>query len=172
MKNRINGPEKIWVIEAKPEREELVCSCCAALGYRLEKARRDEHADTELIFLLEDAALADAEKIRQCSAVFEQLAEIDRRVTRFYLEKVCLVGMAGAFCLGLSFVALRLKLHILFTLLLLLGLFGCTITLSLRPLVTGMGQKKLSGGEAALLAELEALLKQNDEKQNDGGNEA
>ena len=50
MKNRINGPEKIWVIEAKPEREELVCSCCAALGYRLEKARRDEHADTELIF--------------------------------------------------------------------------------------------------------------------------
>ena len=104
--------------------------------------------------------------------MFEQLAEIDRRVTRFYLEKVCLVGMAGAFCLGLSFVALRLKLHILFTLLLLLGLFGCTITLSLRPLVTGMGQKKLSGGEAALLAELEALLKQNDEKQNDGGNEA
>lgn len=167
MTDKTSEPEKIWVLQTSPDREELICSCCKALGYLLEKVKREEHADTELIFLLADPASADPKKIRQCGILFEQLAEIDRQVTRYYLEKVCLVGLAGAFCLGFSFVALWAKLHALFTLLLLLGLFGCTITLSLRPLFTGMGRKKLGGKEPALIAELAALL-----KQNDGGDEA
>lgn len=167
MNDKTNGPEKVWVLAVNPERETLIRSCCEALGYRLEKTRREEHADTELIFLLEDPALADPAKIRQCSDVFGQLAAIDRQVTRYYLEKVCLVGLAGAVCLGLSFAALRAGLHTLFTLLLLLGIFGCTITLSLRPLFTDMGRKKLGGGEPALIAELQALL-----NPDNGGNEA
>lgn len=167
MTDKVNAPEKVWVLQVNPEREELICSYCEALGYRLEKAKHEEHADTELIFLLEEPALADPAKLRQCAAVFEQLAAIDRQVTRYYLKKVCLVGLAGAFCLGLSFAALQAGLHVLFTLLLLLGIFGCTITLSLRPLFTGMGRKKLAGEEPALLAELDVLL-----KQNNGGYEA
>lgn len=162
MNDKTSNPEKVWVLQVNPEREELICSCCEALGYRLEKARHEDHADTELIFLLEDPALADPAKLRQCGTIFEQLAEINRQVTRYYLEKVCLVGLAGAFCLGCSFAALWAGLHALFTILLLLGIFGCTITLSLRPLFTGMGRKKLGGGEPALIAELQTLLNLND----------
>ena len=172
MTEKTSGPEKIWVLQTSPEREELICSCCEALGYRLGKAKREEHTDTELIFLLTDPASADPDKIRQCGVLFARLAAIDRRVTRYYLEKVCLVGLAGAFCLGFSVAALRVGLHALFTLLLILGIFGCTVTLYLRPLFTGMGRKKLGGEEPALIAELAALLKRNDEKQIDGGDEA
>ena len=63
-----------------------------------------------------------------------------------------MVGMAGAVCIGLSFLFLHLGWHIVFTLSLLLGLCGCSVTLALRPLLTRMGLRKL-GGEIPSLEE-------------------
>ena len=161
MTDKTEKPEKVLILQVSPGREELVRSCYEALGYQLEKVGREEHADTQMIFLLEDPASADPAKIQQCRSVLDRLEAIDRRVTYYYLQLVCLVGMVGAVCLGLSFAALWAGQHALFTVLLIAGIFGCTVTLYLRPLFTGMGMKKYGGEEPALIAELQSLLKNN-----------
>lgn len=167
MTDKTEKPEKVLVLQVSPEREELVRSCYETLGYQLEKVVREEHADTQMIFLLEDPALADMAKMKQCRSVLGKLEAIDRRVTYYYLQLVCLVGLTGAVCIGLSFAALRAGQHALFTVLLILGIFGCTVTLYLRPLFTGMGMRKYGGEEPALIAELQSLL-----KNNEGGEKA
>lgn len=167
MTDKTEKPEKVLVLQVSPGREELVRSCYETLGYQLEKVKREEHADTQMIFLLEDPALADLAKIQKCRSVLGKLEAIDKRVTYYYLQLVCLVGLIGAVCIGLSFAALRSGQHALFTVLLILGIFGCTVTLYLRPLFTGMSMRKYGGEELALIAELQSLL-----KNNEGGEKA
>lgn len=153
-----NVLEKTLTLQVRPEREQLIGSCYEAMGYRLERITRNEHADTKLEFVLEDPASAEPETLGQCRSILGKLEEIDRQVTYYFLKLDCLVGLIGAVCLGLSVVSLRAGLHVLFTILLILGLFGCSITLYLRPLFTRMGMKKYGGEEPALIAELYALL--------------
>ena len=167
MTDKTEKAEKVLILQVSPGREELVRACYEALGYQLEKVTREEHADTQMIFLLEAPASADPAKIQQCRSVLDRLEAIDKRVTYYYLRLVCLVGLIGAVCIGLSFAALRAGQHALFTVLLILGIFGCTITLYLRPLFTGMGMRKYGGEEPALIVELQSLL-----NNKDGGEEA
>ena len=145
-------------MQIRPEREALFSSCYKAMGYRLEDAKRADHMDTQLTFRSEDPNAMDPERKNKAEALLAKLLEIDQRVTRYYLQLVCLVGMIGAACIGCSFIALKADLHILFTLLLLIGIFGCTITLYLRPLFTRWGMRKYGTEEPALIAELEELL--------------
>ena len=161
----MDSPKERLTVQVKPEREKLVRLCYERLGYRPATVKRDEHADTQLEFVLEDAASCDPQRMERCEAILGKLTEIDRQVTYYFLKLDCLVGLVGAACLGLSVVALRAGVHWLFTVLLIAGLFGCTITLYLRPVFTRMGMKKHGGEEPAMLAELLALL-------NEGGETA
>ncbi len=151
-------PEK-RLMHVRPEREELICSTCEALGYRLQEAKRADHMDTELLFQLEDPEAVSNSCRAKAESLLARLMQLDAQVTRYYLKLVCLVGMVGAACLGFSFAALKADLHILFTLLLIIGIFGCTITLYLRPLFTRMGMKKYGSEESAIIAELDSLLR-------------
>lgn len=145
-------------LSVPPEREQLVLSCYEKLGYQTESVVRDEHGDTKITFCLQDADAFDPERAARVDAIFAELFAIDRQVMLYYLKRVCLVGLIGAACIGLSFSALHFHVHWLFTVLLLIGIFGCTITLSLRPLFTRMGMRQYGETEPALLAELNALL--------------
>lgn len=94
----------------------------------------------------------------------QEIEVIDSKVIRYYLERVVLVGLAGAVCIGLSFLFLHLHIHIAFTLFLLVGLTGCTVTLALRPLFTSMGLKKLGADIPELESRLRALLAKADRR--------
>ena len=159
--------EQTLTLLVRPERERLVCLCYEALGYRLDKIRREEHADTQMVFQLDDVTSADPARILQCRSILEKIEAIDKQVTYYFLKLDCLVGMIGAACLGLSFAALHAGQHVFFTILLILGIFGCTVTLYLRPVFTRMGMKKYGGEEPVLIAELWSLL-----DLKDGGEEA
>lgn len=158
------APEERLSLSVGPERESLVCACFEKLGYRLESKKEEPHADSTLTFMLEDPVAFDSERMERCQTLLKKLQEIDRRVTRYFLQLDCLIGLIGAICIALSFTALRARLQGLFTILLVLGLFGCTITLYLRPLFTRMGRRKFAGEEPALLSELQALLDLNGEE--------
>ena len=153
-----NSLEKTISLSVRPEREKLVCSCYEALGYHVEKAERREHENTQVTLVYAGTASLDTAGQEHCRALLERLEAIEKQVIYYYLKLVCGVGLAGAACIGLSFAALHFGQHALFTILLILGIFGCTITLYLRPLFTGMGLKKYGGEEPALIAELQALL--------------
>lgn len=153
-----NSLEKVLTLQVRPEREHLIGFCYEAMGYRLERITRNEHADTMLEFVLEDSASAESETYERCRAILKKIEEIDKQVSYYFLKLDCLVGLIGAVCLGLSVVSLRAGMHVLFTIPLFIGLFGCTITLYLRPVFTRMGMKKYGGEEPALIAELYALL--------------
>lgn len=145
-------------VSVPPERETLVLSCYEKLGYQTESVVRDEHGDTKITLCLQDADAFDPARAARVDAIFAELFAIDRQVMLYYLKRVCLVGLAGAICIGLSFLALHFRVHWLFTALLLIGIFGCTITLSLRPLFTRRGMQRYGEQEPALLAELNDLL--------------
>lgn len=151
-------PERELSLRVGPEREALTRACCEKLGYRMAELRREEHSDTELRFVLERPESYDSGKMERCRGILGKLGEIDKKVTRYFLKLDCLIGLMGAICIGLSFAALRAGVQWLFTVLLALGIFGCTITLYLRPVFTRMGREKYAGEEPALLAELEAIL--------------
>ncbi len=152
---------KQLTVQVRAEREALTAECFEVLGWM--EASRSRESDTSpvtnTVWVREDEeSAAQAEKRARCQAVLGEIEAIDRRVERYYLERVVLVGMAGAACIGLSFLFLHLGLHILFTTSLLLGLFGCSITLALRPLLTRMGLRELGGDIAVLEAKLRMIL--------------
>ena len=150
--------KEMKTVSVPPEREQLVLTYYEKLGYKTESVMRDEHGDTRITFCLQDAGAFDPKRTARVEAILAELFAIDRQVTLYYLKRVCLVGLAGAVCIGLSFLALHFHVHWLFTALLLIGIFGCTITLSLRPLFTRRGMRQYGEKEPALLAELNALL--------------
>ena len=145
-------------VQVVPEREKLVCACYERLGYTAETVRHNESGDAQILFRLNTNNEYDAERMARCEAILAELFEIDREVTVYYLKRVCLVGLIGALCIGLSFLALHGGIRWLFTALLVIGIFGCTITLSLRPLFTRLGMKQFQNRENALLTDLQALL--------------
>ncbi len=149
------------ILQVRGEREALTAECFEVLGWmEVSRSRESDTSPvTNTVWVREDEeSPALTEKRTRCQAVLEEIEAIDRRVERYYLERVVLVGMAGAACIGLSFLFLHLGLHILFTISLLLGLFGCSITLALRPLLTRIGLRKLGGDIPALEAKLRMIL--------------
>ncbi len=148
-------------VQIRQERKALTEDCYQVLGWHV-KSRRvesDTSPVTNTVFVREDEEPADmAKKRARCEAVLAQIEAIDRQVERFYLERVVLVGMAGAACIGLSFLFLHFGWQVVFTLSLLLGLFGCSITLALRPPLTRLGLQALGGEIPALEAKLTAIL--------------
>ena len=150
--------QKERMIQIRPELEEIISSTCEALGYQLMEAKRAPHMDTQLIFQLENAEAVDDRCREKAEGLLARLMDVETQLIHYYLKLVCLVGMIGAACLGFSFTALKADLHILFTLLLIVGIFGCTITLYLRPLLIRMGLKKYGPEEDAIIDELNSLL--------------
>ena len=162
MANGEIGQEKLtrWV---RQERETLTNECYAALGWRVWSRTKENSASpmAKTVFVREDTEPATlAAKRARCEAVLAEIEVIDKNVERYYLERVVLVGLAGAVCIGLSFLFLHLGLHVVFTLSLLLGIFGCSITLALRLPLTRLGLRKLGGGIPALEARLAAILEE------------
>ena len=145
-------------LQVVPEQEGLVQGCYEALGYKLEACRPQDHGDTTLVFRLEEKAAFNEEKFIRCRELLGRLDTMNRQAVRYYLHLVCGVGLAGAVSIGLSFVALQAGIQWLFVVLLLLGLFGCTVTLYLRPSIYKLWMKKHGGEVPGILAELESLL--------------
>ncbi len=172
MPERMNESE-ILRVTVPPEREALVREYCEAFGYRIIGEEHPEHGDMEFIFHPEDPKRPKDERYQKASQVFEKIKEIDGKVRVYYLKRVVLVGMAGAALIGLSFAALHYHQQVLFAILLMLGIFGCTITLYLRPLFTKYGMKKYGAEEQELLAELRKLLEEAaSDSDGKGGNPA
>lgn len=149
------------ILQVRGEREALTAECFRTLGWMEVSLSKESDTSpvTNTVWVRQDEeSLALTEKRARCQAVLGEIEAIDRRVERYYLERVVLVGMAGAACIGLSFLFLHLGLHILFTISLLLGMFGCSITLALRPLLTRIGLRKLGGDIPALEAKLRMIL--------------
>lgn len=160
MANGEIGQEKLtrWV---RQEREAMTADCYAALGWRVWSRTKENSASptAEIVFVREEAEPAAlAAKRARCEAVLAEIEAVDKKVERYYLERVVLVGMAGAACIGLSFLFLHLGWHVVFTLSLLAGLFGCSITLALRQPFTRMGLQKLGGEIPALEEKLRKTL--------------
>ena len=152
---------KQLTIQVRSEREHLTIQCYEALGWQETGRSKESDASpqTNLVLTRESPeSPTDAAKRIRCEAVLQEIEAIDKKVERFYLERVVLVGMAGAACIGLSFLFLRLGWHVVFTLSLLAGLFGCSITLALRPPFTRLGLQKLGGEIPALEEKLCAIL--------------
>lgn len=154
-------------LQVRGEREILTAQCYKALGWQIISRSRENDISplTNIVFAREDAEPAGiAEKRERCEAVLGKIEEIDKKVERYYLERVVVVGMTGAACIGISFLFLHLGLQIMFTLSLLLGLFGCSVTLALRPSLTRIGIRKLGGDVPALEVKLAAILGEEDRK--------
>ncbi len=150
-------------ISVRQGRESVTENCYAALGWQAISRSKESDTSpfTRTVFVREEPESAGVAKKRaRCEAVLAEIEEIDRRVERYYLERVVLVGLAGAVCIGLSFLFLHLGWQVAFTLSLLLGLFLCSITLALRPPFTRMGLRKLGGDVPALEAKLAAILEE------------
>ena len=145
-------------ITVPPERETLVREYCETFGYRICREEHPEHGDAEFFFRPEQPELIKDKRYEKASELFEEIKEIDRKVDRYYLKRVVLVGLAGAALIGISFIALHFHQQILFTILLVLGIFGCTITLNLRPFISKFVMKKYGKKEPELLAQLKNLL--------------
>lgn len=145
-------------LQVIPEQERLVQGCYEALGYRLVSEKPQEHGDTELVMELADESAFEEGKFRRCQELLGRLETLNRRVIRYYLERVVAVGLAGAVCIGLSFLALHFHVQWLFVVLLLLGIFGCTVTLSLRPFFYRQWMKKYGQEVPGILAGLEEAL--------------
>ena len=150
-------------ISVRQGRESVTENCYKALGWQVisRSKENDTSPFTRTVFVREDPDPSDiAAKRARCEAVLAEIEVIDRRVERYYLERVVLVGLAGAVCIGMSFLFLHLGWHVAFTLSLLLGLFLCSITLALRPPFTRMGLRRLGGDVPALEAKLAAILEE------------
>lgn len=143
---------------AYSNREKLYTECYESLGFRVwNRTRESDTSDfVELTFRREDKETKKGFVLRRrCEDILHEIETIDKKVIRYYLERVVLVGLIGAACIGLAFLFLHFHIHIAFTVFLLTGLTGCTVTLALRPLFTSMGLKKYG----AALPELEAQLR-------------
>lgn len=152
---------KNLTLQVRQEREALYTECYESLGYIRVRGTSQGQASTtsETVFIREgDEPEAVTERRKRCEAVLADIEVIDAKVERYYLERVVLVGMAGAACIGLSLLFLHFGWHIAFTLSLLVGLFGCSITLSLRPVFIHMGLKPFGGEILKLEAKLRAIL--------------
>lgn len=147
----------LWV---RQERKALYKECYEALGYtRVSGTREEQAVASETVFVREGEEPEVVENRRKrCESVLADIEAIDAKVERYYLERVVLVGLAGAACIGLSFLFLHLGWHIVFTLSLLVGLFGCTVTLALRPAFTRMGLKRFGGEVPELETKLRAIF--------------
>lgn len=143
-------------ITIPPEREEIVIASYQSAGFTLADVKRQDHGDTMLIF--SPGNDSDPVKLQKCLDLLNRLFETDRKVTIYYLKLDCLIGLFGVLCFILSAFALRSGGQILFTLLLILGVFCCTITLYLRPLFTNMGMKKYGQNDPAILQELLEMI--------------
>ena len=152
---------KELTLRVRQEREALYTECYEALGYTKIGSTRESDVSTILntVFVREnDEPERVADRRARCEAVLADIEKIDAKAERYYLERVVLVGMAGAACIGLSFLFLHFGWHIPFTLSLLAGLFGCSITLALRSPFTRMGMKRFGGELPQLEARLRAIL--------------
>ena len=160
----MNHPyEEQITVHVRPDREELIRSCCESLGYRTETVTRQAHGDTEILFRPETPIPAGSSLPEEIRSLLRELDDIDRTVDRYFLKRDVLVGMAGAASIGASFVMLHYDQQVLFVIFLALGIFGCTIPLYLRPYFTRKGMEKYGRREPEILAEIETLL------QKDGG---
>lgn len=142
-------------------RERLYIECYEAMGFHLWSRTQDSDTSdfVELTFRREDEETKEGAVLRRkCEALLGEIEKIDKKAGRYYLERVVLVGMIGAVCIGLSFLFLHFHLHIVFTSLLLVGLTGCTVTLALKPLFTSLGLKKFGAGLPELETTLRALM--------------
>ena len=150
-------------VSVRQGRESVTENCYKALGWQAISRSKESGTSplTNTVFVREEVESTDiAEKRGRCEAVLAEIEVIDKKVERYYLERVVLIGLAGAVCIGLSFLFLHLGLHVVFTLSLLLGIFGCSITLALRSPLTRLGLRKLGGGIPALEARLAAILEE------------
>lgn len=148
-------------LRVRQEREALYTECYETLGYIQVKGVPEDQASmiSKVVFAREEEETgAVADRRKRCEAVLADIEAIDAKVDRYYLERVVLVGLAGAACIGLSFLFLHFRWHIAFTLSLLVGLFGCTITLALRPIFTRMGLRRFGGEVPGLEEKLRAIL--------------
>lgn len=163
-----NGSD-IIKLHIRPGRQDLISYSYEQTGYRVEKTEEpgEHQTEAELILRREKGGAPESEYAGKVRRLLEELASIDEKVDYFYLHLVCGVGLAGAVCLGLSFPALHSGIHWLFTLLLIAGVFGCTITLYLRPLFTRMGMEKYGAREPEILAQLKALMGAEQEEENE-----
>ncbi len=150
------------------QREKLYTECYETLGFHVWSRTRESDTSplTELTFRREDAETKEDALLRQkCEDILDEIKQIDAKAERYYLERVVLVGMVGALCIGLSFLFLHFHIHVVFAMLLLIGLICCTVTLSLRPVFTAMGLQKFGVGLPALEAQLRELLDDADKEE-------
>lgn len=150
------------ILDVRTERTSLYINCYETLGYQLKSQTAIEGNDDfkKLCFHSISPECQHKPLETDCEAVLKEIEDIDKRIDLFYLQRVVLVGMVGAGCIALSIVFLLHHLQILFTIFLLLGLFGCTITLGLKPLFVNMGSAKLGTQLPELIQKLDALLKE------------
>lgn len=145
-------------VHAYSNREKLYMECYESLGFHTWSRTRDSDTSNfvELTFRREGGETKTGAVLRRnCEDVLREIESIDKKANRYYLERVVLVGLIGAVCIGLSFLFLHFHIHTAFTAFLLIGLTGCTVTLALRPLFTSIGLKKYG----AALPELEGQLR-------------
>lgn len=145
-------------VHAYSNREKLYMECYESLGFHVWSRTRESNTSdhVELTFRREDEETKEGAVLRRrCEDILCEIEAIDKKAVRYYLERVVLVGLIGALCIGLAFLFLHFHIHIAFTIFLLIGLTDCTVTLALRPLFTAMGLKK----HGATLPELEARLR-------------
>lgn len=152
------------------QREKLYVECYEALGFHVWNRTResDTSALVDITFHGEDAETkSNALLRRKCEGILDEIKQIDVKAERYYLERVVLVGLIGALCIGLSFLFLHLNIRIIFAMLLLIGLILCSVTLTLRPLFISMGLKKFGAEIPKLTAQLEELLEEADTGRED-----
>lgn len=160
MEHRTSGVQTDKVLDVRTERIPLYINCYETLGYRLKSQTAIEGNDDfeNLCFEQTSPECQNKQLETDCEAILKEIGEIDTRVHFFYLQRVVLVGMIGTGCIALSIFLLLHHLQVLFTIFLLLGLFGCTITLGLKPFFLNLGREKLGSRLPELLQELNALL--------------
>lgn len=160
MEHRTSGVQTEKVLGVRTERIPLYINCYETLGYRLKNQATIEGNDDfeKLCFEQTSPECQNKQLETDCETLLKEIDEIDTRVHFFYLQRVVLVGMIGTGCIALSIFLLLHHLQVLFTIFLLLGLFGCTITLGLKPFFLNLGREKLGSRLPELLQELNALL--------------
>lgn len=158
MQEEGNTPQEQIDVRVPSSREQMVCTCMEAIGYRMNTMNRGENIDTEIHLKMEHPEQYDRVRAEKMVELFRRLEAIDQKVTVYFLKWDCLIGLIGAICIALSFFALRAGMQPLFVVLLLLGIFGCTITLYLPAVFTRMGREKYAREEPAILRELETTL--------------
>lgn len=148
-------------------RETLYTDCFESLGFHVWSRTRESDTSPQIDILFRREAEETQKEIslrRKCEDILDEIKAIDDKADLYYLKRVVLVGMAGAGCMGLSFLFRYFHMQVVFTLLLLLGILGCTVTLTLRPLFTGMGLKKYGADLPELERRLRELMEDTDEE--------